>query len=156
MSTLDFFFLAPPLIGAIRGAIKGFVQTIATILGYLTGFFFAFFYHKEILEVLDKELHLPSNYATNALVYAAIFIVPSLLFKLIGKALATSLKWLSLGFFNTILGLIAGAVKYLAIMLSIIYLIELLPFELTAEWLIMLQGKSKVFLMYLEFLHELK
>lgn len=156
MSTLDFLFLAPPIIGAIRGAVKGFIQTVATILGYLTGFILAFFFHNEILDHLKTSFQLPANFATKALVYAIVFIVPALFFKLLGKTLSASLKWLSLGVFNTVLGFFAGAIKYLAIILSFVYLIELLPFELTKNWLTELEAKSKVFLFYMDFLREIK
>jgi membrane protein required for colicin V production len=145
MSTLDFLLLAPPIIGGIRGAVKGFLHTLATLAGYVTGFLLAFFFYETLIEYIRQQWSIGSNFGLKMLVYALLFTAPVSVFRLLAKMLANALKWLSLGVFNTVLGFVAGAIKYLAILLSLVYLFKMLPFEQTAVYFESLQAKSTVF-----------
>lgn len=152
MSTLDFILLAPPIIGGIRGAVKGFLHTVAVFAGYATGFILALYGSQVALDYATTNWSIAPNYALKVVVYALLFFVPALLFRLLAKALSSALNWLSLGVFNNLLGFFVGALKYLAIILSLIYLFRGLPFEKSAAYLKKIELASPVFASYVSLL----
>jgi membrane protein required for colicin V production len=145
---IDVVLILIPIIGFIRGLMKGFLHTLATFGGFATGLFLGFSFYKQLAKYLVSNYGLADTEITNSLSLIALFIAPILVFRLIERALKRTLNWLSLGYFNYILGGFAGLIKYAGLFLILIYLMAKIPVPFIQNQLSELEHTSFVFAFY--------
>jgi len=147
---IDVVLILIPIIGFIRGLMKGFLHTLATFSGFATGLFLGFSFYKALAKYLVSNYGLADTEITNSVSLIVLFIAPILVFRLLERILKKTLNWLSLGYFNYILGGFAGLIKYAGLFLVLIYLIAKIQVPFIQGQMSDLAQTSFVFGFYVE------
>lgn len=118
MNYFDIVFIIPLLWGAYKGFVKGFVVEIASFVALGLGVWGGLKFSYLSAEYLSKVFDIAENIMP-LISFSVVFILIVVVVFLMAKLLESVLKKAALGFFNKLLGLIFGSLKF-AFIISII------------------------------------
>lgn len=118
MNSLDYIILIPVLTGLIIGLFKGLIKEVIGLAVIVLGIYIAKLLGPLAGELLISLLDI-SPTGAQPLGFIAVFAVVAILLTLIGKLTQGLVNVLSLGFLNTLVGGIFGALK-VALVISIL------------------------------------
>lgn len=118
MNTFDLFIFIPVALGLIFGLFKGFVKEVVSLLAIVVAIVVAEFLSGRFAPTLGSWFELSEKMATTVS-YALIFILTVLGAFLLSRMTDKLLKSISLGWLNSILGGVFGALK-IAIIVSVL------------------------------------
>ncbi|NLO69723.1 MAG: CvpA family protein [Porphyromonadaceae bacterium] len=118
MNTFDLFIFIPVALGLIFGLFKGFVKEVVSLLAIIIAIVVAEFLSGRFAPVLGNWFNLSDKMATTVS-YALIFIFTVLVAFLLSNLTDKMIKNISLGWLNSILGGVFGALK-IAIIVSVL------------------------------------
>ncbi len=121
---IDLILIIPLLWGIVRGLFKGFIMSIGSIIGLLLAFYLSNTYAPVCSNYLATWFTL-SNQLSYVLAYLMIFVVVIVLIFSISLLLEKSIKLVSLGWLNKLIGAIVGFLKYAFICSLLINLVEI-------------------------------
>lgn len=118
MNYLDFFFIAIFALGAIKGYVRGFIVELFSFLAFFLGLFLAI----ELTVPLAQRVFAHSEHfqAMTILVFIVLFVIAVIIINLIAKVIKKVLDLTFLGFFDNVLGALAGIFKW-AFILSVFF-----------------------------------
>jgi membrane protein required for colicin V production len=123
MNLLDLFLLIPLVWGLYRGFVKGFIIQLAGIAAFLLGILGAIHFSAFAAGFMEQKLgwhYAHTQLAAFAITFLAIVISIFFLAKLMEKAV----KMAALGGLNKIAGALLGALKFVLITGSLLFLIS--------------------------------
>lgn len=123
-NNIDIILAVPLIWGFIRGLFKGFISTITSIFGFVSGFYVANSYAISVSGYFQSWFSWSPQVAY-VLAYLMIFIVVILLFFSISLLLEKTLKLVSLGWLNKVMGSIVGCIKYAFILSLLLNLVDI-------------------------------
>lgn len=118
MNTFDLFIFIPIALGLIFGLFKGFVKEVVSLLAVVAAILLAELLSGKFAPVVGSWFSLSDKMATTVS-YTLIFIISVLLAFLFSNITSKVLKSISLGWLNSLLGGIFGALKF-AIVVSVL------------------------------------
>ncbi len=125
MNSIDILLIIPLLFGAINGFRKGLILEIASLIALALGIYgalhfsdFTSFYLKDHLSISENALGLTS--------FALTFIIIVIAVHLLGKFLNKIIQIAALGFINRLAGLLFGLIKFLLLLIVVLFLFETL------------------------------
>ena len=118
MSWIDIFFLVVFVIGLVKGYTRGLIVELFSLVGFFIGLFIAI----ELTIPVAERFFTGSDYFQmfTVLVFAGLFVLTVLAVSLVAKMIKKALDLTFLGFFDNILGALAGLLKW-AFILSIFF-----------------------------------
>lgn len=118
MNFLDIFFIVVFILGAIKGFVRGFIVELFAFLAFFVGLFVAI----ELTIPVAHRFFSSSGYfqAFTIIVFVGLFVVAVILINLLAKIIKKALDLTFMGFFDNILGAIAGVFKW-AFILSVFF-----------------------------------
>ena len=123
MTEIDFIIILTLVWGAYRGWKNGLLKEVVSMLGFFVGLFIAY----ELYGVFGEWLapHLSGNVSVGrvfgrVLAFIILWVVVPIVLGLVATVLTKTLKGLRLGFPNSMLGLLVGALKFY-ILLSFVF-----------------------------------
>jgi len=125
----------------VRGVWIGFLKQLAAFLALLGSYWLAGQYSGQIVPYVSQLIQSPR--VVFFLTFIILFLVTSILFMLLGKALQKVMEISLLGWFDRLLGLLLGALKGF-VMSSILYMA--LNVSLSAENDLLKKSVSSVYL----------
>ena len=125
MAILDIILLLCFIPAIVTGISKGFIKQIVDFIAILAAAWAAFRFSKVMGAWLGQYLTLDAS-ILNVVSFVLVAVVVAVLLHLIGALLTKTLKALSLGFLNRLLGLIFGVLKVALILGLLILLFETL------------------------------
>lgn len=114
MNSLDLYILFPILAGFVYGLFRGFIREVISLASIILGIFCAKIFNGLVAGFLAGFFEI-SLKSAQPLAFVLIFIVVAIILKILGKIMHNTLKMMSLGIFNSILGGLLGGVKWLLI-----------------------------------------
>lgn len=118
MNTFDLFILIPIALGLIFGLFKGFVKEVVSLLAVVLAIFVAEMFSSAIAPLLGDFLNLSEKMA-KTVSYILIFILTIVAALFISRLTDKLLSSISLGWLNSLLGGVFGALK-IAIVVSVL------------------------------------
>lgn len=118
MNYLDIFFLVVFVIGAIKGYMRGLIVEIFSFVAFFVGLFVAI----ELTIPVANQFFSSSDYfqAMSIAVFIVLFLIAVLLINLAAKAVKKVIDLTFLGFFDNVIGALAGAFKW-AFIISVFF-----------------------------------
>ncbi|REE01677.1 CvpA family protein [Marinoscillum furvescens] len=110
MNYIDIFLIVVLVLGAIKGYLKGLVVEIFSFLAFFVGLFLAI----ELTIPVAERFFSGNDYFQlfTVGVFVALFLVAVLIVNLLAKLLKKALDLTFLGFFDNVLGALAGIFKW--------------------------------------------
>ncbi len=129
MNYFDIFFLIILIYFTIRGLFRGLINELMILVSLVLGFILATFYHDDLSVFLQTVFH-DINYSVLRIIsFALIFIVVSLVARILAKMLNKIVTFTFLQPVNRIAGAVFGLGKGLFILGILFAVIDLLPFS---------------------------
>lgn len=117
MNVYDLFIFIPIALGLIFGIFKGFVKEVVSLLAVVAAILFAEFFSAQFAPILGKWFHLSEKIAIT-FSYTLVFILTIFGALLLSRMTDKVLRSVSLGWLNSMLGGLFGALKF-AIVVSV-------------------------------------
>ncbi len=114
MGTLDIVLLLCFIPALVRGIQKGFVEQLVSIISIIAGAFLAFKFSQPLSALAAERITAVAALdpkLLNVLCFIAVAVVAVLLLHLLGALLTRTLKLVSLGFINRLLGVVFALLK---------------------------------------------
>ena len=118
MNTFDLFIFIPVALGLIFGLFKGFVKEVISLIAVVAAIFIAEFLSGKVSPIIGGWFNLSDKMATT-LSYTLIFILTVVAAFLISGITNKIIRSISLGWLNTLLGGVFGALK-IAVIVSVL------------------------------------
>lgn len=125
MAILDIILLLCFIPAIVTGISKGFVRQVVDLVAILAAAWAAFHFSTMMADWLGQYLTLDPS-ILKVVSFVLVAIVVAILLHLVGALLTKTLKALSLGFVNRLLGLVFGVLKVALILGLVILLFETL------------------------------
>ena len=125
MAILDIILLLCFIPAIVTGISKGFVRQVVDLVAILAAAWAAFHFSTMMADWLGQYLTLDPS-ILKVVSFVLVAIVVAILLHLVGALLTKTLKALSLGFVNRLLGLVFGVLKVALILGLLILLFETL------------------------------
>lgn len=139
MALTDIFLIILFLLAAIKGYMKGFVVELFSFLAFFLGLLLAVRYTTPLANWLFEG---SSYYQFFAIItFIALFISILLLINLLGTILKKAINITLMGFFDNLLGAIAGVLKWMIILSLLVWVFDSLGFVIPPS----LTEKSAIF-----------
>lgn len=123
MNYFDIVFIIPLLWGAYKGFVKGFVIEIASFFALGLGVWGGLKFSYLSAEYLSKAFDIAENIMP-LISFSVVFILIVVVVFLLARLLEGVLKKAALGFFNKLLGLVFGCLKFAFIMSVLLNLVN--------------------------------
>lgn len=123
----DIITIVIVLISAISGFALGFSRFAFKLLGYVLSFPLALLFVESLSSFLSSFIKIPSFWLA-MISYVLLCVIIFTLFKLIGNLLSTTFETLSIGWIDSIMGLLVAAVISFFIVCVILELASLQPY----------------------------
>lgn len=121
MSILDIILAIILVASLIHGLVKGFTEQVIAIVAILAGTWAALKFTNVVCNFIQPLLGAPVNFL-KVLVFILMLVLVILIFKLIGKLIQASIRFITLGWLDRLLGAVFGLLKA-AIVLGILAVI---------------------------------
>jgi membrane protein required for colicin V production len=121
MNWLDFLIIILLVFGLARGFINGFIKELASLLALILGIWGAIKFSAFTAERLYDYFDMTGQYV-GIISFLVTFVIIVIIIHFIGLLLDKFIETLSLGFLNSLLGLVFGVIKT-ALILSVIFLV---------------------------------
>ena len=121
MNWLDFIIIILLVFGLARGFINGFVKELASLLALILGIWGAIKFSVFTAEKLYDYFDMTGQYV-GIIAFLITFVIIVIIIHFIGLLVDKFIETLSLGFLNSVLGLIFGVFKS-ALILSVIFVV---------------------------------
>lgn len=125
MNWLDIILLLPLLIGLIRGLMRGLVTEIIAIVAIILGIVGARMWAAQFSAWLSLQFAWPEA-VCHVVAYALLFLAIAIVLNIIGRLLSKLLRAIQLGFINRLLGGVFGTLKWFAVVLVLVFCINML------------------------------
>ena len=125
MAILDIILLLCFIPAIVTGISKGFIKQVVDLVAILAAAWAAFHFSTMMADWLSQYLTLDAS-ILKVVSFVLVAIVVAVLLHLVGALLTKTLKALSLGFLNRLLGLVFGVLKVALILGLVILLFETL------------------------------
>ena len=122
---IDIVLIIPLIWGLIRGLFKGFIMTVGSVIGFIIGFYVSNNYALSLSSYLQSWFCLSTQIAY-VFAYLMIFLVVILSIFSISLLLEKTIKHISLGWLNKVIGAIVGCLKYALIVSLLLNLVEII------------------------------
>ncbi|MBP7219442.1 MAG: CvpA family protein [Paludibacteraceae bacterium] len=122
---IDIVLIIPLIWGLIRGLFKGFIMTVGSVIGFILGFYVSNNYALSLSSYLQSWFSLSAQIAY-VFAYLMIFLVVILSIFSISLLLEKTIKHISLGWLNKVIGAIVGCLKYALIVSLLLNLVEII------------------------------
>ena len=123
MNYLDIILLIPLLWGLVRGFMKGFIIQLAGIAAFLLGVLGAIHFSAFIAGLMERKCGWHYNH-TQLVAFAITFLGIVILIFFLAKLMESAVKMAALGVVNKIAGAIFGALKFVLITGTALYLLH--------------------------------
>lgn len=120
---LDIILLLPLLYGLIRGLIRGMFDEINALVAIVAAIVLARIWGPDLARWIQKVDDWSMQICT-ILSYVVLFLGCSIVLKLIGDMLQKLMKKIQLNWINRILGGICGCIKWAAVMLVVVFVVD--------------------------------
>ncbi|GAB1416746.1 hypothetical protein MASR2M117_21520 [Paludibacter sp.] len=121
MNALDLYILVPILLGFVVGLFRGLIKEIVSLVVIILGIYISKLFSSFVAKWLNGHFDISLKLA-QPLAFIIIFAIVAILLILASKFLQGIIKNLSLGFINSILGGLFGALKF-ALLVSVILIV---------------------------------
>ena len=125
MNWLDILLLLPLLIGLVRGLMRGLITEIIAIVAIILGIVGARLWATKFSTWLLLQFAWPEA-VCHVVAYALLFLAIAIVLNIIGRLLSKLLRAIQLGFINRLLGGIFGTLKWLAVVLVVVFCLNML------------------------------
>ena len=125
MNWLDILLLLPLLIGLVRGLMRGLITEIIAIVAIILGIVGARLWATKFSAWLLLQFAWPEA-VCHVVAYALLFLAIAIVLNIIGRLLSKLLRAIQLGFINRLLGGIFGTLKWLAVVLVVVFCVNML------------------------------
>lgn len=130
MNSLDLYILIPVLGGLVFGLFRGFVREVISIATIVLGLICARLFNEIVAGWLADFFEIGLKSA-KPLAFIVIFISVGILLKIFGRIIHNTIKMMSLGIFNALLGAMLGGAKWLLIMSILLNLLAAVNDKIT-------------------------
>ncbi|MBI2270247.1 MAG: CvpA family protein [Bacteroidetes bacterium] len=125
MNFLDILLLVPLLWGLYRGFVKGFIIQLAGIAAFILGVLGAMHFSSFVAEFTEKKFDWHFNH-TQLIAFAITFLGIVILVFFLARLMESAVKMAALGIVNKIAGTIFGALKFILITGTLLYLLSVI------------------------------
>ena len=125
---IDIVILIIVVWGAWQGWRRGLLKEVVSMAGFFVGLLIAYLFYDTFGAYLAPALSGNpgvAKYLGYVLAFVAIWIVVPMALGIVANVLTKSLKWLRMGCLNSILGLLAGVLKYVLLLSFVFCAMEL-------------------------------
>ncbi|AEF81446.1 CvpA family protein [Leadbettera azotonutricia] len=124
---IDLVFLLLLVLLLIRGHIKGFIAELFSWASLVLGILASVYLYKNGAELIRTKILHNVKYLPEIMAFLAIFIVVSLVFKVIEKGIKEIIMGVKLGGVDKLLGAIFGFVEGIALISLLLFIISIQP-----------------------------
>lgn len=125
MNWLDILLLLPLLVGLVRGLMRGLITEIIAILAIILGVVGARLWATKFSAWLLLQFAWPEA-VCHVVAYSLLFLAIAIVLNIMGRLLSKLLRAIQLGFINRLLGGVFGMVKWLVVVLVVVFCINML------------------------------
>ena len=130
MNFIDLIVIIATLFFLLRGLFRGFILELTIVLGLIVGYLIAISYYDYLVIFVIKQFfpQLPDSIA-NIISFSILFIGINVGLRIAAGIITKTLKFVMLGWLNSLLGAFFGTVKAVLILGIIVFIINLVPFS---------------------------
>jgi len=121
---VDIIILSLLFLSAVLGAFKGFANEFASRFGFIIALFASALFNSLVGRLLYQTFALPLLWSS-FIAFMVVFLVVYILMLSFGNGLESLLTAMHLGWLDTILGLVLGAVQMALLVTVVIYILSL-------------------------------
>ncbi len=110
MCALDIILTLCLALAAVRGAVKGLTEQVVALVSLVVGAWAAFRFSGLVCTLVQPRLHIDEK-MLHIIVFILMIILIAVAFRLLGKVIKASIKFITLGWLDKLLGAAFSVVK---------------------------------------------